>query len=110
MAKPGDIYLLKNARLGSCLDARPCVVLAVHGDKALVCYLSAQFDCAKSGNVTLLRTDPEFAASGLKKDSYIPDYREIQISIDALTPGMRLGKATGRFKAKIELLFGAPLN
>lgn len=108
MATPGEIYLVKDVGLGLCLDARPCVVLAGLGDKALVCCLSAQFDCAKDGDVTLLKTDPDFDASGLKKDTYIPDYREIRIPMGALKRAARVGRATGDFKKKIDALYGAP--
>jgi hypothetical protein len=109
MAKPGEIYLVKDVGLGLCTDARPCVDLAVLGNKALVCCLSAQFDCAEDAEVTLLKTDPDFAASGLKKDSYIPAYRELRIPIDALKRTALLGHAVGEFKRKIEALYGAPL-
>ena len=84
MAKPGEIYLLDKTNLRSCRDSRPCVVLHVSGGAALICLLSSQFDCAAGNEATLLKTDAEFAASGLKKDSYIAGYREIEVSVEAL--------------------------
>ena len=110
MVKAGEIYLIDKTHLRSCRDARPCVVLQVSSGIAWVCCLSSQFDCAAGDEVTLMKTDPEFVASGLKKDSYIANYREIEVSIEALKDAPFLGRATGEFKKKIEALFGAPLS
>ena len=110
MVKPGDIYLVRSAKLGSCLDARPCVVLAVFGETSLVYYMSSQFDCAIDAEIALLKTDPDFAASGLKKNSYIPQVDEIRKPTSELEKSKLLGHATGVFKNKIEELYGAPLD
>ena len=110
MVKPGEIYFVKNAKLGSCLDGRPCVVLAVRGETSLVYYLSSQFDSSADAEITLLKTDPDFAASGLKKDSYIPAIDEVRKPTAEFEKAKLLGHATGEFKKKIEALYGAPLE
>jgi|SRR5579862_2294222 len=78
MVQPGEIYWVEGVDLGKCKDARPCLVLYVSGKVARVCRLSAQLDLAEGGEVTLLKSDPDFAASGLKRSSYIPRFAEYE--------------------------------
>lgn len=106
MVRPGDIYLVKGVDLGVCHDSRPCLVLLVQGNKARLCYFSSQFDCAEGNEITLLKCDPEFSASGLKKDSYITNAPEGNLSLEVLDRSRRVGQATGEFKRKVEKYFG----
>ena len=106
MVQPSEIYLVESVDLGKCKDARPCLVLYVSGKDARICCLSAQMDLAEGGEVTLLKSDPDFTASGLKRSSYIPMFAEYEIPVAALERSKRLGAAQGGFKKKVENFFG----
>src|ERR1700733_3399398 len=98
MIQPGEIYLVEGVDLGKCKDGRPCLVLYISGKDARVCRLSAQLELAEGGEVTLLKSDPDFAASGLKRSSYIPMFAEYEIPVAVLERSKRWGSAQGGFK------------
>ena len=106
MVRVGEIYLVAGVEIGICTDARPCIILQVHNTTALICLLSAQFDLAEGHEITLLKTDIDFPASGLKKDSFIPDAPERDIAINVLQRSTLLGQVAGDFKLRVEKWFG----
>jgi hypothetical protein len=106
MVLAGEIYFVAGVEIGVCSDARPCLVLQVFKSTALICILSAQFDLAEGHEITLLKSDANFPESGLKKNSFIPDAPERDVSIDVLEKSIRLGKADGNFKRQVEQWFG----
>src|SRR6185295_19235718 len=102
MVTAGEIYLVDGIELGLCTDARPCLVLQIFKDTALICAISAQLELAEGHEITLLKSDSEFPASGLKKDSFMPDVPERDVKLSALKKSSFLGRAEGEFKRKVE--------
>ena len=102
MIHAGEIYFVAGVEIGVCANARPCIVLQVRATTALICILSAQFDLAEGHEVTILTTDADFPASGLERDSFIPEFAERWVEISVLKKANFLGQAVGDFKRKVE--------
>ena len=98
MIRAGDIYLIPGMRIGKCVDSRPCLVLAVFSNSAYICLLSSQFDMTQGHEITLLKSDPEFAESGLTKDSFILEFSGHDLALSTFEKAHYLGRAIGNFK------------
>lgn len=109
MVKSGEIYLLKETRLGLCRDGRPCLVLQVHKTTAVICFFSTQLGLMEGNEISLYKTDDGFAESGLDRDSYIVNFRQREIPISILANSKRMGCAAGEFKKKVEEWYGASI-
>ncbi len=101
MIRPGEIYLVNGVALGTSRDSRPCLVLLVYPKTARLCFFSTQFDSADGDEITLLKSDADFPASGLKVN--VP---EAEIPIAVLDKSPRMGVATGEFRRKVEEFYG----
>ncbi|MCY3024444.1 MAG: type II toxin-antitoxin system PemK/MazF family toxin [Planctomycetota bacterium] len=99
----GEIYLVR-AQWRECVDIRPCVVVDVepHGAVVLVALISAAIELYVPQQHLLIAADqPDFRATGLRRDSYCSGAEMVRLPIQ------RLGKRLGRLEGGLAQAFDA---
>lgn len=103
---PGEIYLLARPRLRMSSHPHYCVVLRVERTEAIVNFMSSEEDCFDDARDVLVReSDDDFKATGLSKRTYVINSEDalVKVSLKNLFEyGGAIGRAEGRFRARIE--------
>jgi hypothetical protein len=99
-----QIYLAK-AQYRQCQDIRPCIVVAVmpEADKVKVALLSSALGLYNPQHDFLIpATHPDFAATGLRRTSYVADIEDAFWETTPDNLGKKLGELTGQLATEFD--------
>lgn len=99
---PKDIYLVR-AKYRHCEDIRPCLILEICNiGKVRLALISSAFDLYKDRRDFLIEAShPDFAATGLRKTSYIARIKDTFLA----TSPENLGKPLGQLVRGLAIAF-----
>ena len=106
--RAGQIYLSKNAALGKAKYARPCLVVRVELNGAVVVYFSTKFDLFDSESFAIYDTEPDFKDTGLDESSFLVSSHGVPVKPDFFDGAILLGQVTADLKKSVEEWWGEP--
>jgi hypothetical protein len=105
----GQIYFAP-IELNQAKYARPFIVLQLFASEAVICSLSTKFDLKQPADLALFASDPSFASTGLKVDSYLVFRSTHAEPIALLDNAKKIGRVENEIKRQVEGWWGAPLD
>ena len=110
LVKAGQIYFVKNAKLGKANYARPCLVLRVNATSAHVTYFSTKIELCRSIDLIIYDSDPGFTESGLQETSCLIADRDISVDLSVFKHAKFMGQLAHVVKNRIENWWGEAMG
>lgn len=104
--RTGQIYFVKNAKLGKANYARPCLVLRVSSNSAHVTYFSTKTELCRPIDLIVHESYSGFKESGLKETSCLIADRDVTVELSFFDQAKLLGQLAGEVRQRVEDWWG----